>query len=397
MFPTLGGPTGYLKHHQDLHVRSRIESDKTSATSTESTTMHRPRLVMRDPSIVERSGLRPKVELKHLWEYVCSSDPISNSDSNSDKDYIPQSSDIISKTSKTPAWATSVPLPGKASSKIVGSTASSQDLLGDDDQHVLDENTRHPPLGQSLVVGSSGIVSEEPKVIDWSDAGAKRTFERTLKELMENWGGVALAHRGTCVFAFQNRSPPDLIDPLDPQSLEIMPLVYYIGDYKTTFAEAAARFGSEVGRYRGEEGGGLVGRKQHGLIEASYPCSHSHCMIHMVYELVSIKKNRESCFIKAQQARFRNSPIPELCSQHNPPCLLQHASLSTIEVKFIQLNIRSQTNGTYRPLPIHRPLGWPYSTFETELPLRWDNGSRAMIQDLTHLVSKIPSESTSQR
>jgi hypothetical protein len=34
--------------------------------------------------------------------------------------------------------------------------------------------------------------------------------------------------------------------------------------------------------------------------------------------------------------RQENLPVPEHCTEHNPPCLMQHAALTTLETFWLQ-------------------------------------------------------------
>ncbi|KAI4238444.1 MAG: hypothetical protein LQ349_001124, partial [Xanthoria aureola] len=247
-------------------------------------------------------------------------------------------------------------------------------------------------LGQKLAVENPASISAESEVIDWSDLGEKRTFERISKSVLQIWGGVSPAHRGTCILAFQDRSSSDLVGILnaqEPYSLKMMPLVYRTGDHETTLASATARFRSRDGRHSGSD--------QYKLMEVSHPCAHDLCIVHSLYEPVSVKKDRESCFFKAEQARLRNLPITQLYSKHNFPCLLQHAALNMTEVIHIQLNILGQAIGTYQPPSIQKPIWWLYDTFETKLPLTWDIGSTGLTLDPSHLAVKASLGNTSQR
>ncbi|KAL8762038.1 MAG: hypothetical protein Q9184_001885 [Pyrenodesmia sp. 2 TL-2023] len=125
-------------------------------------------------------------------------------------------------------------------------------------------------------------------------------------------------------------------------------------------------------------------------MDASHLCHQDHCIVHVTYEAADINQDRKLCAERARNARKEGADIPRSCSRHSPPCLLQHAALTTCEVYLIQFDILRRATGL--PLSLAAPENGhhPYPTLESRLPLTWKMSEQALSFDTTDLVAHAP-------
>lgn len=58
-------------------------------------------------------------------------------------------------------------------------------------------------------------------------------------------------------------------------------------------------------------------------MDASHLCHQNGCIVHLLYEAAHINESRKECCADARRFRQEKKEIPEFCSKHEVPCLLQ--------------------------------------------------------------------------
>ncbi|KAJ3573947.1 hypothetical protein NPX13_g4523 [Xylaria arbuscula] len=172
--------------------------------------------------------------------------------------------------------------------------------------------------------------------LQWLSKAGKDTMEAFVSEIMASWG-VKVTHSGTCIVW------PQDWQALDPETVaglltfENTPPIdsdrslYKYDDHMTTLARAVAWFANwprtgiqldnflEVGPYRRNDG--------------SHLCHNPLCInpSHLVLESTSDNVGRLACQKQASFLRSEGREVPPECNLHQPPCLMQHASLTMFE------------------------------------------------------------------
>ena len=181
----------------------------------------------------------------------------------------------------------------------------------------------------SYAVKRSKKIPEQQRGIDWLKKEAKLKFEDFYRELLARWG-VAVGHTGTCVLV------PEAYKALEP--LEVMETItqdkekyaapgtprafFSMYDHATTVVRARAWF-SEWPR-SGVQLDNFIGSGKFAPMDASHTCHHDHCIVHITYEAADKNTKREECRREARALRQQNAAdVPEHCSRHQPPCLMQ--------------------------------------------------------------------------
>ena len=181
----------------------------------------------------------------------------------------------------------------------------------------------------SYPVKRSKKFADQQRGIDWLKTEAKTKFEHFYRTLLARWG-VAPGYTGTCVLV------PEAYRALEP--LEIMGTIiqdqekyavpgtprsfFSMYDHATTMVRALAWF-SEWPR-TGVQLDNFIGCGKFAPMDASHTCHHDHCIIHITYEAADVNVSREDCCREARALRQQNAAdVPEHCSKHQPPCLMQ--------------------------------------------------------------------------
>ncbi|KAI4284959.1 MAG: hypothetical protein L6R38_001026 [Xanthoria sp. 2 TBL-2021] len=147
-------------------------------------------------------------------------------------------------------------------------------------------------------------------------------------------------------------------------------LRYGFEDHVTAYARALAWFGKWP--RSGLEHDNFLGDGDNKPMDASHVCHHDACIIHVAYEPAYMNQERKECCQIARKLRQEEKDIPEHCSTHSPPCLLQHAALRTNEAFSIQFDVLRQARGLSREASrFRRPRRHLFSTFEGHLPCRF--------------------------
>ncbi|KAI1346358.1 hypothetical protein F5Y01DRAFT_319799 [Xylaria sp. FL0043] len=231
------------------------------------------------------------------------------------------------------------------------------------------------------------------KGVQWLSGSGKDRLEAYVTGVMASWG-VSMTHAGTCVVW------PEDWRALEPEALagllkfENCPLVdsgramYRYDDHKTMLARAIAWFKDwprtgvqldtflESGPYQRHDG--------------SHLCHNPLCVnpSHIVYEPTSYNIRRQECQKRASFLRTYGQDVPSGCCLHEPPCLMQHASLTMFEACAIQMSVFRQAYGLPQA-PLARPPWHRYPTFEDRIPLTF-KAVRADPLDLTTRASSGP-------
>jgi len=172
--------------------------------------------------------------------------------------------------------------------------------------------------------------ADELKGLGWLSASAKSTFDRFYERLLASWG-VSSQHKGTCILCPEAWRRSDPLDLMALFSKENYPsptttrAFYSHLAYGTTLARAAAWFNTWP--RTGVELDNFIGCGPYKPMDASHLCHHDHCIIHLTYEPTNINQDRKDCRRRAQFLRQQKRDVPEHCTQHDPPCMLQVRSL----------------------------------------------------------------------
>ena len=169
--------------------------------------------------------------------------------------------------------------------------------------------------------------------LDWLSAAGKDHFDNTLEVLLAQWG-VKAGHRGTCVLLPEDWKALEPVDLMAIFQNHELPsgsgrAWYSYSDHATSLGRAAAWFGSwphkaadldqflNCGPYKPKDG--------------SHLCHHEHCIVHLVYESAAKNQERWNCREEARFLRRDDIEVPEHCTKHSPPCLMQVSYLERKE------------------------------------------------------------------
>ncbi|KAI1734489.1 hypothetical protein F4680DRAFT_453889 [Xylaria scruposa] len=212
----------------------------------------------------------------------------------------------------------------------------------------------------------------QQKGLQWLSRGGKDSMDAFVTRMMASWG-VRTTHSGTCIVW------PQDWQALEPETVaglltfENTPLIdsdrsmYAHDDHITTTARAIAWFAHwprtgvqldnflEVGPYQRNDG--------------SHRCHNPLCInpSHLVLEPTWYNIGRQACQKRASFLRGQGCEVPPECHLHDPPCLMQHASLTMFEACAIQIFVLRDSYGLPQSAP-GRPPWHRYPTFENQLP-----------------------------
>ncbi|OAP60169.1 hypothetical protein AYL99_05171 [Fonsecaea erecta] len=225
---------------------------------------------------------------------------------------------------------------------------------------------------------------DQVRGFSWLTSDACRAFLNQQKRRLDSWG-VSKEHAGTCVLvpeAWANADPRDLSASLDQDLFprwETMEqrLHFSLNDVTTAWARAAVWFndwprtGTDLDAFNAGRESAIP------PMHASHLCHHGFCINpnHLVWERASTNLSRNWCMTAARVLREFGHPVPERCRRHeNPPCMMQHAALTTTEafcLQFHVLGVAAGDDGLARwclPRPSDHPRS--YTTFEGRLPVQ---------------------------
>ena len=178
-------------------------------------------------------------------------------------------------------------------------------------------------------VKQSKLHTGQQKALEWLGETSKLTFEQIFETLIGRWGGVKPTHQGSCVLVPEDwrvLSPSNLVDVDDARLFpdrQAYRLTYKYSDHCTMFTRAVAWFRGGQWPRTGVQLDNFLGCGPFKPMEASHLCHQDHCIVHLTYEAADINSERRHCASWAQSLRQAGQDIPESCSKHDPPCLLQ--------------------------------------------------------------------------
>ena len=230
----------------------------------------------------------------------------------------------------------------------------------------------------------------EQKALDWLSASGKSDFDQYYTSVFADWGRK-YGSSGPCTILpedWRQSSPLDLMALFSTDnypSSGATRAAYSRFGHATTLARAAAWFNKWP--RTGVELDNFLGCGPYKPMDASHLCHHEHCIRHITYEPAHINQDRKRCCERARFLRQENRDVPEHCTSHSPPCMMQvrgddshvkkaihtdylsqHAALTALEVCYIQFDILRQAYGIPATEIIPRPRRYPYRTFESQLP-----------------------------
>ena len=162
--------------------------------------------------------------------------------------------------------------------------------------------------------------------LNWLMPSAMDHFRSVHDELLGRWG-VTSEHKGTCVLCPEDwrfSDPLELMNLFNNQNCPShdLPRAWYShSDHATTLARAAAWFSSWP--HTGSELDNFLGGGPWILMHGSHLCHHDHCIVHITYERGDTNEDRKFCRKRAKFLRQEGRDIPEHCTRHDPPCLMQ--------------------------------------------------------------------------
>lgn len=123
-------------------------------------------------------------------------------------------------------------------------------------------------------------------------------------------------------------------------------------------------------------------------MQCSHLCHHPMCIVHITYESDATNESRKECHRRTKLLRQEGLCVPKICQQHNPPCMMQHAALTTFESFLIQFAVWRQANGIEPIQPPARPVHHRlYSTLEFQAPPVFCGEDSAVAVNPHHLVA----------
>ncbi|MDI1490065.1 MAG: hypothetical protein OHK93_001264 [Ramalina farinacea] len=248
----------------------------------------------------------------------------------------------------------------------------------------------YKPLMPIYDVKTSRKEMLQQRGLDWLTLEAKEKFDQKYETLLSRWG-VKVGHQGTCILCpeeWRLTDPLELQERLQSKNLPSPgdPRAWHsYSDHATSLPRALAWF-SQWPR-TGIQLDNFIGCGPFKPMDASHLCHHEHCIVHLVYEPSPINHSRNACKERARFLRAESRDVPEHCDQHDPPCLMQHASLTSTEAYYIQFAVLRQAR-ELDPLPrTPRPRRYSFPTFESALP-----SSFSAITVESNMLLKVPKE-----
>lgn len=166
--------------------------------------------------------------------------------------------------------------------------------------------------------------------LEWLSASGKAHFDETYEMFLAQWG-IKAGHRGTCVLLPEDWKALDPVDLMatfqdhKPPPGGSSRAWYAYSDHATSLARAVAWYGEPR---RGVDLDGFLGCGPFKPKDGSHLCHHEHCIIHLTYESAAINTDRWDCCLEARFLRQDGREVPEHCTKHSPPCLMQVSCLS---------------------------------------------------------------------
>lgn len=193
---------------------------------------------------------------------------------------------------------------------------------------VTDARLREDVL--TYLIKRSKKTPEQQRGLDWLSAAGKAYFD-DYHEMLLAQQGVKAGHCGTCVLLpedWKAMNPTDLMKVFQDHELLSRGsnrAWYSYSDHATTLARALAWYGEPR---RGADLDNFIDCGPYKRKDGSHLCHHEHCIIHLTYELAEINWDRWNCCLEARFLRQDGKEVPEHCTKHSPPCLMQVSQIS---------------------------------------------------------------------
>lgn len=258
---------------------------------------------------------------------------------------------ILESARNFPAEATATTTSSADSDLVIDEELSDRASLPDMGDHSdldADAMRGHPVFNYKI---RQSKTSNQQKGIHWLTEDAYKVFKNNLEHRLNSWG-LSADGRGTCILVpaeWANVRPQEIMDdfrmdswPNDEAHTKRLasrpdPLLIngtdcaqwlHIADHTATWARACGWFsawpdhprrGIDLDQFVAGPRG--VFPEMHG----SHLCHHGLCIQpgHIVYEDRITNLSRNSCHTAAKTMRGYHNSVPEHCSKHDPPCLLQ--------------------------------------------------------------------------
>lgn len=233
---------------------------------------------------------------------------------------------------------------------------------------------------------------DQQKAVDWLRGTARDAFLESHKARLAQWG-LTPEHEGTCLLVGADWDSLDPMEILNTFLVDDCPrsedterrLKFNLFDHSPLYGRAIAWFlgrwprrGVDLDQFLSGQDGPW--QQLHG----SHRCHHGYCIIanHLLYEDKERNFFRNTCKFGARKLRiyskvFRsilpNFQLPKYCIEHDPPCLLQHAALTSVEAILIQFAVLRQARSLPPAGPVPRPADFEpkFDTFEYQLPIQF--------------------------
>ena len=185
--------------------------------------------------------------------------------------------------------------------------------------------------------------------LDWLTTAGKAHCDATMETLLAQWG-VKAEHRGTCVLLpedWKALDPVELMTIFDDHQLPsggASRAWYSYSDHATSLARAAAWYGHWP--RTGVELDNFLGCGPFKPMDGSHLCHHEHCIVHLTYESAAINWDRWGCCLEARFLRQDDREVPEHCTKHSSPCLMQVNYSKEFYHRFADLSKACRINNT---------------------------------------------------
>ncbi|KAL8881595.1 MAG: hypothetical protein Q9198_001228 [Flavoplaca austrocitrina] len=229
-----------------------------------------------------------------------------------------------------------------------------------------------PPIPDYQVKVSRTSVGPEVRYARWLLFEAKAAFDDFKAAIYRQWG-VGPDHDGSCILVTEDWKRLDPAKLAETFTTANYPkrdgtrMSYRYDGYATNFARALAFF--RTWPRRGVDLDSINGSDGWTPMEASHQCHQGHCIVHAVLEAADVNQDRKQCHEQSRLLRSEGHRIPAACQLHDPPCLMQQASLQTAEVYCVQFSVVGATRGITLTIPPKKPLRPRYANFQLGFPL----------------------------
>ena len=212
----------------------------------------------------------------------------------------------------------------RPASRTISSELPVVQTVGSTDQASTSDEPR--PVVPRYGIRMSKTIPSQPKALDWQTTQGKVHFIEFEDEIFARWGQLR-SHWSTCLLVCEDWRHSDPLDIMALFSPENMPPVgsprakYSYKDHGVSLARAKVWF-EKLQRTAGDLDV-LLNTGPFKPMDASHVCHHEHCIKHVVYEPAHINHDRQECCNRAKFLRSEGRDVPEHCTVHGPPCMMQ--------------------------------------------------------------------------